>query len=1398
MTMRAIPAWWFHGVAMIGLAAVTCQAQFVENGQSYQNRSKGTSLKAGDPISAANGAFSDEWLLFDLGGPMDLYFKLMYRSDPNYTWKRNPQDFPRNDFGDYQRVPFSWAPAPIMAVDVWGGLAEVVLPEGDVINFTGSLASAWGLVDTSTLGDPLTRDNGVPVAYQLQQSGDWFYFLDPETGRCLMFQYFSNTQTRVRYVVDRNGNRLDYTYATWTNTNPTRISDGLGRSLDFMYYSGSGGESNGLMRVTDHTGRHVDFCYTGLAPDNRNLYTLRAFSNAAGQVTTFLYQPNPVVGRKCELLSRIVTPLGTSLVSNEYGAVALAGYMPETRVVRQEDALGHGTTFAYENGAGSSYVARVAYPDGTSEIYEHFYHHAPPKALTDGAGATMRFAKNDHEQITAVTDRLGGVTALVYDPARRCLAGMTNASGQALSFQYGSVTQGFFNPYTLQTVYFGMDQLDRMLLPDGTQETYYYDSRGNVTSTVDQAGQAWAIAYNSLGLPTAIRNPAGGMIVSTWTTNGTLAAQADADGVRESYGYDGAFRLVAVTNGLGGVRRMQYDALDRVTNAVDELGHAYSFSFDANGNGIRVTDPLGYSTLYFYDRMDRLTNITDRSGHASVYSYDVMGRLQSFCAPDGVTRQYGYDARGWQVRAAIGPATWSNTYDAEGLLRQAYTPAGRTWFQDVNALGDATNIVGAAGQRVTMTYDSLRRPLAATDARGQSVTFQYDPRGMLTRAAVAGLGATSNSFNALGLLSGLHDLNGQVWAFGYSAAGRLTSQTDPLANAISLTYDAAGRMTARCSPGPGGSSVTNRYQFDAAGNLVNIVYSDGTAVPFAYDARGDLVSAAGIALARDAEGRVTNTVSGGAAFGASYNAAGRLSALTYYNGGLTVWYEYDANNGLLRRVSNSLTAASVSFQHDADGLVTNLVRGNGVQASFAYDAAGQMVRLRDGSFLDIRTACDAAGQATQQVATLPLDPVALVAPGLRSNRYDAASGIAGGYACDALGRVTHTPHGAVAWDAADRVTGLGPSTFAYDGVGALAMRIQQGQTNVFCYNYALPNTAVMTERNGAGAVQRYYVWTPDGDLLFMIEAGATNATRYAHFDLSGNLVALSDAAGQITDTYAYDPFGKLLGHIGASMQPCTFNGKAGARREGDHDYYRIGARWYDANTGRFLSREPLWPQWRDPRQANPYPYAQLAPILRVDRNGLNVTDALLQGYQDRNEALREAAATYGEYTRDMSFMLGAWQASDPQTRLNALDDPKRRAATWKTLFRWVQLEQEVKLRRLRLLKWIAGNRRAIQKALVNVRALKPVVQLRLDKFKREEQARLRDLRNRLPYVWDEAQAATARGDFEAARKLAASISTGKWIERNDEAAQAQLHYVNGLEDALEGILQQEQKLNQQP
>jgi RHS repeat-associated protein len=139
-----------------------------------------------------------------------------------------------------------------------------------------------------------------------------------------------------------------------------------------------------------------------------------------------------------------------------------------------------------------------------------------------------------------------------------------------------------------------------------------------------------------------------------------------------------------------------------------------------------------------------------------------------------------------------------------------------------------------------------------------------------------------------------------------------------------------------------------------------------------------------------------------------------------------------------------------------------------------------------------------------------------------------------------------------------------------------------------------------------GADQRYYVYLPDGKLLYSIEADG-NKRHFYHFDESGNTAFLTDDGGNVTDAYSMTPYGENLNHTGTSDNPFTFQGQYGVIQEAPGLFY-MRSRHYDSATARFLTPDPA--VTGDPRGVAPYSYARGNPMVFNDPLGTGWFDWL--------------------------------------------------------------------------------------------------------------------------------------------------------------------------------------------
>jgi RHS repeat-associated protein len=112
---------------------------------------------------------------------------------------------------------------------------------------------------------------------------------------------------------------------------------------------------------------------------------------------------------------------------------------------------------------------------------------------------------------------------------------------------------------------------------------------------------------------------------------------------------------------------------------------------------------------------------------------------------------------------------------------------------------------------------------------------------------------------------------------------------------------------------------------------------------------------------------------------------------------------------------------------------------------------------------------------------------------------------------------------------------------------------------------------LLAEANASNQITRYYIYGLG--LTALIEA-QTNALYVYHFDGTGHTVALTDASQETVNTYAYDPYGRLMAQTETVPQPFQYAGQVGVMAEGQNLYY-MRARYYDASVGRFISEDPI-------------------------------------------------------------------------------------------------------------------------------------------------------------------------------------------------------------------------------
>jgi RHS repeat-associated protein len=146
-------------------------------------------------------------------------------------------------------------------------------------------------------------------------------------------------------------------------------------------------------------------------------------------------------------------------------------------------------------------------------------------------------------------------------------------------------------------------------------------------------------------------------------------------------------------------------------------------------------------------------------------------------------------------------------------------------------------------------------------------------------------------------------------------------------------------------------------------------------------------------------------------------------------------------------------------------------------------------------------------------------------------------------------------------------------TMIYDGFGNRVAKTVNGVTTRYLVEDDVNPTGypqVMDELAGNGMVERTYTY----GLQRISQNQVVNNTwtpSFYGYDGAGSVRQLTNATGTVTDTYEYDAFGNKVNSTGTAPNNYLYRGE---QYDQDLGLYYLRARYYNPNTGRFMSRDP--------------------------------------------------------------------------------------------------------------------------------------------------------------------------------------------------------------------------------
>jgi RHS repeat-associated protein len=260
--------------------------------------------------------------------------------------------------------------------------------------------------------------------------------------------------------------------------------------------------------------------------------------------------------------------------------------------------------------------------------------------------------------------------------------------------------------------------------------------------------------------------------------------------------------------------------------------------------------------------------------------------------------------------------------------------------------------------------------------------------------------------------------------------------------------------------------------------------------------------------------------------GYTYDSAGNRTAKTNYLNNITEQYTYDPIYQLTQVTQGTTTTESYSYD-----VVGNRLSSLGM-SPYAYDSSNERTSTPSATFT-----YDGNGNTLTKA--------------------------------DSSGTTTYH------WDFENRLTSVvlsgtrGTATFEYDPFGRRIQKASmQGMINTIT-NYLYDSADTVEELEGGGNVLARYIQGPGVDNPLAEGRSGTNAF-YAQ-DGVGSVTSLSSSTGTILNSYTYDTFGNSTVN-GSFVNPYRYTARDYDSETG-LQYSR--ARYFDSQTGRFLSEDPL-------------------------------------------------------------------------------------------------------------------------------------------------------------------------------------------------------------------------------
>ena len=816
--------------------------------------------------------------------------------------------------------------------------------------------------------------------------------------------------------------------------------------------------------------------------------------------------------------------------------------------------------------------------------------------------------------------------------------GHLKATKQHLTQINGTTLEDAGDAYTLYD-YDACGRLVEAVDSLGVSTCYTYNPIGRV-STETREDVCSSFSYEPGGLVASIEGPGASCIRKSYTTNGLIKSETQADGIETAWIYDLLGRPIQETKDGRIVTIQHEDASHLETRIEGEFQETRQY--DPRGNLIAYTDRAGYTWRKTYDGLNRLKRETAPNGETTTWNY--VGDTVTCHLPNGEVAVERYEGGALaevqthgpdgklllhkrinrsphkieEICGEIATTTWTNTFGLPVRIQQGSKVT--THYYD--PVGNCIATVDGEGKQSRQIVDAFGRVVQKFLADGSLLQYEYDLNSNLVSCTLPGACQWRARYDEKGRkIEEWEESQGvqrNHWEYRYSN-DLLIQAKDPLNRLHTYEYDSYARLI--------GEQVENdqrSYAYDPRGLLAKVIEKgeDTSTIERQYDSCRRLVQEKiqlnGIVIQETQQSWSPSTrtlIVGDHKREYRYQGE-RLVGLSTKE--VDINYQYGLDGALIKK-STPLSEQSIEYTPSALPHTLHLqMRGSRYEEHLEWTMGGKLAKHRSSypkshpsefaynarghlsAFNQERYEFDPNGVLTK-TSTFKVEEQDRFGRVFR----ESVDLITEEIRYDEQGQVIAQGDKTLEWDVWGRLTKIKGSAYewtaSYDAFGRrlktsyIPNNNEERQVATFLYDPEIE----FQEIGLLSGEKTFWILYGINSIEAITEEG--NAA-FLHHDLRNNLVAVATREGEVWNEVYPTPFGPQKGAPAESSDliNLALSYSWQSKRTDPTGLIWLGARYYDPYGGRFLSPDPI----SHPACLDLYAYANGDPINNVDLDGL--------------------------------------------------------------------------------------------------------------------------------------------------------------------------------------------------